>query len=244
MFETYRRCPPPDQEFGAWTWEQIAPYYDDLQARAVSADTVDAWLLDWTSIGALVDELNTWYSIATTVNTADTETQNRYANFLDNIQPQAAAAEQRLKEKLLASGLEPAGFAAVLRKMRTDAALYREANAPLLADLRKLDLEYDAISGARTVIWEGQEATLSQVRPAVLDPDRDRRERAYRTMPRARHPGYAAIGRPLAADDGAARAGGDQRWLPQLSRLSLAADTTASTTRPTTPSASTRPSPR
>jgi oligoendopeptidase F len=182
MFEKLPPLPATGQEFGAWTWEQIAPYYDDLQARAVTADTVDAWLRDWTSIGALVDELNTWYSIATTVNTADSETQSRYTNFLDNIQPQAAAAEQRLKEKLLATGLEPAGFTAVLRKMRTDAALYREANAPLLGDLRKLDLEYDAISGARTVMWEGQEATLSQVHPAVLDPDRDRRERAYRTI--------------------------------------------------------------
>src|SRR6185437_4813081 len=141
MFEKLPPLPATGQEFGAWTWEQIAPYYDDLQARAVTADTVDVWLRDWTSIGALVDELNTWYSIATTVNTADTETQNRYTNFLDNIQPQAAAAEQRLKEKLLATGLEPAGFTAVLRKMRTDAALYREANAPLLGDLRKLDLE-------------------------------------------------------------------------------------------------------
>ena len=40
----------------------------------------------------------------------------------------------------------------------------------MLADLRKLDLEYDAISGSRTVMWEGEEVTLSQVRPAVFDP--------------------------------------------------------------------------
>ncbi|HEX5439443.1 MAG TPA: peptidase M3, partial [Ktedonobacterales bacterium] len=167
MFETLPALPATSQEFGAWTWEQIAPYYADLESRPLSAETVDTWLLDWTSIGALVDELNTWYSIATTVNTADTETQNRYTNFLDNIQPKAAEAEQRLKEKLLASGLEPGGFAAVLRKMRTDAALYREANAPLLADLRKLDLEYDGIAGARTVMWEGEEMPLSRVRPAL-----------------------------------------------------------------------------
>lgn len=182
MFETLPPLPTTGQEFGAWTWEQIAPYYDNLHARALSAETVDAWLADWTSIAALMDELNTWYSIATTVNTADTETQDRYTAFLDHIQPQTAAAEQRLKEKLLASGLEPAGFAMPLRKIRTDAALYREASVPLLANLRKLDLEYDGIAGARTVTWEGEEVPLSQLRPALLDPDRDRRERAWRTI--------------------------------------------------------------
>jgi oligoendopeptidase F len=182
MFETLPALPATGQEFAAWTWEQIAPYYDDLASRPLSAETVDTWLADWTSIAALVDELNTWYSIATTVNTADTDTQERFTAFLDNIRPQAADAEQRLKEKLLASGLEPAGFAMPLRKLRTDAALYREANIPLLADLRKLDLEYDGISGARTVMWEGADVPMAQVRPALLDPDRERRERAYRAM--------------------------------------------------------------
>ncbi|HEU5349385.1 MAG TPA: M3 family oligoendopeptidase, partial [Ktedonobacterales bacterium] len=181
MFETLPPLPATGQEIGAWTWEQIAPYYADLEQRALSAETVETWLLDWTSIAALVNELNTWYSIATTVNTADSDTQNRYATFLDKIQPQVAAAEQRLKEKLLASGLEPAGFAVTLRKIRTDAALYREANVPLLADLRKLEIEYDNIAGARTVMWDGQEVPLTQLRPALLDPNRERRERAYRT---------------------------------------------------------------
>jgi oligoendopeptidase F len=182
MFETLPALPATSQEFASWTWEQIAPYYADLDSRPLSAETVDSWLLDWTRIASLVDELNTWYSIATTVNTADTELQDRYTAFLDQIRPPAAEAEQRLKEKLLASGLEPAGFTAVLRKLRTDAALYREANNPLLADLRKLDLEYDGITGARTVSWDGEEVPLSRVRPALLDPDRDRRERAYRTI--------------------------------------------------------------
>jgi oligoendopeptidase F len=182
MFDTLPPLPATSQEFGSWTWEQIAPYYDDLQIRPLDATTVDTWLLDWTRIASLVDELNTWYSIATTVNTADTETRDRYTAFLDNIQPKAAEAEQRLKERLLASGLEPAGFAMPLRKIRTDAALYREANAPLLADLRKLDIEYDNIAGARTVTWDGEEVPLVQLHPATLDPDRDRRERAYRTM--------------------------------------------------------------
>ena len=182
MFETLPALPATSQEFSGWTWEQIAPYFDDLATRPLTAETVDSWLADWTSIASLVDELNTWYTIATTVNTADSETQNRYTAFLDTVQPQAADAEQRLKEKLLASGLEPAGFAMPLRKLRTDAALYREENTPLLADLRKLEVEYENIAGARTVQWEGEEVPLTQLHPAQFDPDRARRERAWRAV--------------------------------------------------------------
>lgn len=182
MFETLPALPATSQEFSTWTWKQIAPYFDDLANRPLTAETVDTWLTDWTSIGALVDELNTWYTIATTVNTADSETEKRYTAFLDTVQPQAADAEQRLKEKLLASGLEPAGFAVPLRKLRTDAALYREENTPLLADLRKLEVEYEAIAGARTVQWEGEEIPLTQLHPVQLDPDRARRERAWRMV--------------------------------------------------------------
>lgn len=179
MFETLPALPASGQEFSAWTWEQVSPYYADLQTRPLSAETVDTWLADWTSIAALVDELNTWFTYVTTANTADSALQSRYTAFLDGIQPRAADAEQGLKEKLLASGLEPAGFAIPLRKLRTDAALYREENTPLLADLRKLEMEYESLAGARTVTWEGEEVPLSRLRPALLDPDRERRERAF-----------------------------------------------------------------
>ena len=143
---------------------------------------------------ALMDELNTWYSIATTVNTADTEDAGAlYQLPRSTFSHRPTAAEQRLKEKLLASGLEPAGFAVPLRKMRTDAALYREANVPLLADLRKLDLEYDGITGARTVHMGGRggAALARPARPARSRPRPPRARLSHYT--RAHHPGYAAV---------------------------------------------------
>jgi oligoendopeptidase F len=182
MPDLFDSLPASAEEFSAWTWPQIAPYYDELAARPLTAATVDAWLADWTKLGTLLDEVNTRFSIATTVNTADEETERRYTRFLDEIVPQMLAAEQRVKQHLIESGLEPAGFAMPLRKLRSEAALYREANVPPLAELRKLSLEYDKISGARTVSWEGAEIPIVQLHPVLQDPDRARRERAWRTM--------------------------------------------------------------
>ena len=181
MFDTLPALPATAESLGTWPWTKIAPYYDSLLDRPLDAVSVDEWLADWTRIGSLVDEASNRFTIRTTTNTADTQAQSEYKTFLEEILPKVMEAEQKVKEKLLASGLEPAGFELPLRKLRTDAALYREANLPLLAEERKLSLTYDEISGARTVIWEGKEIPLVQLSAVLQEADRDRRELAWRT---------------------------------------------------------------
>ena len=44
----------------------------------------------------------------------------------------------------------------------------------------KLSKEYDAIIGAQTVEWEGEEITITQLSPVLLGTDRDKREKAWR----------------------------------------------------------------
>jgi oligoendopeptidase F len=179
MFET---LPATSAEFSTWNWPQIVPYYDDLLARPLTRASIDEWLADWTRLGSLHDEVNTRFTVATTIDTADEETSQRYRLYLDEIVPKVTAAEQEVKQKLIASGIEPAGFRMPLQKLRRDAALYRESNVPLLSEQRKLSLEYDKISGAQTVIWEGEEIPLVQLYAVLEDPDRDRRESAWHLL--------------------------------------------------------------
>jgi oligoendopeptidase F len=94
--------------------------------------------------------------LANTLNTADAEAEQHYLAFLNDVFPQVQAAEQKLKQKLLESGLEPAGFEIPLRNLRAEAALFREANLPLLVEDRKLGTMYDKIVGAQTIQWNGQ----------------------------------------------------------------------------------------
>jgi oligoendopeptidase F len=191
---SFATLPTTSDEFRSWPWERIAPYYEELLARPLAQETLAAWLADWSSLSSLVDEVNTYYTIATTVNTADEEAERGYTAYLDMIQPQALAAEQRVREKLLASELEaPEGFAVPLRKLRAEADLFREANVAVLSELRKLGMEYEKLAGARTAQWEGQELPLPQIYPFQLDPDRGRRERAWRTMADRRAQDTAAL---------------------------------------------------
>jgi oligoendopeptidase F len=163
-----------------WSWEQFEPYYRDLLACPLEAESVERWLLDWTRLADLIGEVYARLSVAVTVDTADPEAERRFNAFLDKVHPQAQAADQQLKEKLLASGLEPAGFAIPLRKMRAEAALFRAENLPLLSQERKLASEYNKVIGAQAVTWDGEELTLQQLRRALQSPERAQRERAWR----------------------------------------------------------------
>lgn len=172
--------PKTVDELMAWTWEQIEPYYRELEASALGARTVDRWLAEWSRLHEHVSEMRERLYVATTVNTADKQAEKRYDGFLDTIQSQYEAAEQKLKAKLLASGLEPKGFGIPLRNMRTEAALFREQNLPLIVEEDKMCNAYDKIVGAQTVMWEGKEITTSQLGRVYQDTDRTKREQAWR----------------------------------------------------------------
>jgi oligoendopeptidase F len=177
-----QNLPTTPQALITWTWPEIEPHYKDLASRPLTAASADEWLTDWTRLGEKLEEMYFRLALANSVNTVDKEAEQRLNRFLDTIFPPAMAAEQKLKEKLLASKLEPEGFAIPLRNMRAEADLFREANLLLLAEQHKLSLEYDKIFGAQTIEWEGKEVTLTQLKTVFEEPERSKREKAWRLI--------------------------------------------------------------
>ncbi len=163
-----------------WDWPRIQPFYQELGERSLDASTVSQFLADWTALTKLWYEAYQRLYVASTVDTTDQDAEQRYNDFLDHIYPNVQEAEQGIKEKLLASGLQPDGFEVPLRILGAEAELFRPDNLPLLAQELKLGMEHEKITGAQTVQWEGEELTLLQLQPAFQDPDRERRERAWR----------------------------------------------------------------
>ena len=168
------------QEILDLSWSFFEPYAQELQAHSLTAGNVKQWLATWSRLEGTIHEMQQRLEVARRCDTTDETAERRYNNLLDNVFPYARASAQWLKEKLLASGLEPPDFKIPLLKMRTEATLFRDANLPLLSEERKLVAAYDKIIGAQTVTWQGQELTLSQLRPIYQEPDRAVRERAWR----------------------------------------------------------------
>jgi oligoendopeptidase F len=164
----------------SWEWSQFAPYYAEMESRDLTPATIADWLADWSHLDDLLGEVAARLRIATTLDTASPEAKHNFTRYLDTIYPPASEADQRLKQKFLASGLEPEGFDVPLRNMRAEADLFRQENLPLLAEHQKLGLAYDTIVGRLSVEWDGSEVTLHQLVPLVKDADRATRERAWR----------------------------------------------------------------
>jgi oligoendopeptidase F len=163
-----------------WEWSQLEPYFQDLIKRPLSESSVSRWMADWSELSKLLDESYWRLYDATAIDTTNEGAVGRFNRFLDEIRPKAKAREQKLKEKLLASGIEPEGYEVPLRDMRAQAELFREANLPLLSEDKKLSIAYDKIIADQTVLWDGQEVTLPQLQPVYQELDRGRREGAWR----------------------------------------------------------------
>ena len=176
----FTSLPATVDDFQFWPWSQIEAYYQELASRSLNSANVQEWLTDWSAIKEMVLETFNRLYVANTCDTTDQEVEQRLLAFLEDIFPKSEAADQILKEKLLESGLQPEGFEQQLRNMRTETALFRPENLPLLAEERRLNSEYDKIIGAQTVQWEGKEITLPQLLPVYLDQDRQKREQAWR----------------------------------------------------------------
>lgn len=164
------------------TWPDYQPYYEELEARELDKDNIETWLNDWSTLAATADEQYWRLYIATTVDTADKQIEEQYNKYIENMQPLIKTAEQRLKEKLLQSGLSPHGFETALRMMRAEAEIFNEENLSLLAKEQKLGTEYNKTIGSLTVEWEGEERTMAQMAPLLMETDRSIRQRAWEAI--------------------------------------------------------------
>ncbi len=161
-------------------WSDFEPAAHELAEFPLDSTNLQEWLNDWSTLASKGYALYNRLYVAISLDTDDKEMENRYNRFMEDFYPNLLASEQRLKEKLLASGLEPDGFSIPLRNMKAESDLFCEENLPLLGEELKLNSEYDRIVGSQTVEWDGKEVTLMQLRPVYQEQDRSRRESAMR----------------------------------------------------------------
>jgi oligoendopeptidase F len=117
-----------------------------------------------------------------TENTADTQAEQRFLTFVEQILPQVRVADHALRDKLLgAAGYSPSPETQeMVRRFRAEVSIFREENVPLLSELAVLENEYGKITGALTIDWDGETETLPRARQRQRSLDRSERERAWR----------------------------------------------------------------
>jgi oligoendopeptidase F len=162
-------------------WSTVQPHVDTLLATDLTRENVGEWLQRWSDLTAILQEGGAQVYRDVSENTADEEADRRFLILVEEILPQAQVAEQALKQKLLAlEGYEPgADTEQMMKRFRTEVAIYRAENVPITSELMKLANEYEKIAGGMTIEWNGKEETIPQAELHLQDSDREAREQAW-----------------------------------------------------------------
>ncbi|HET8624797.1 MAG TPA: M3 family oligoendopeptidase [Gemmatimonadales bacterium] len=171
--------PPTPAAFAKATWDDIAPYYDELADRPLSSETTDSWLQAWSTLEELLTEAAALAMIAYTSDTSNAERAADHLRFSTEILPQAEERSVGLARRLLDSGFTRPDMETTIRRFRTASAIFREANVPIFAEVEEHSATYQRITGSMTARWEGVELPLPQLQPFLKSRDRSVRERAW-----------------------------------------------------------------
>jgi oligoendopeptidase F len=173
--------PPTPAAFAKATWDDIASFYDELAERALTAESVEAWLQAWSTLEELLTEAAALAMIAYTIDTGDAAKAADHLRFSTEVLPKAEERSVALARRLIDSGFTRPDMETTIRRFRTASEIFREANVPIFAEVEEHAATYQRITGSMTAVWDGVELPLPQLQPFLKSPDRSVRERAWRS---------------------------------------------------------------
>lgn len=169
------------------SWDVLAPYFTQLVSREINnKHDLEEWLKDRSELEAFVSEDLAWRYVKMTCNTTDKELEQAYLFFVTEIEPQISPLTDQLNRKLMNSPylaeLDHDKYFIYLRGIKKEIEIFREANVPLMAEIASESQKYGSIVGSMMVEMDGKELTLQQAANYLKNPDRAKREEAFRKI--------------------------------------------------------------
>ena len=164
------------------TWQDLEPYYRELESRPLGDGSIEKWLEDWSDFESMLYEAAALANFAYVCDTADAANEQARLRFASEIEPKADEQRVKLQRRLVDLGYAPPELETTVRRFRNQMEIFSEANVPLFEQLAKLSTEWSKVIGAMTVEWDGEEKTPPQMGPFLEENDRAVRERAFRKM--------------------------------------------------------------
>ncbi len=172
-------------EIDATEWANLEPLFQALLERPVaSAAEFEAWLGDRSELEATCHEAEANLYISMTCDTNDKAAAGAFTKFIEEISPKIkpVAFELDKREAELFAQLDMPRDRYLVLERATKAAveLFREKNVPLQTELEKLTQQYQTVTGAMSVEFDGREQTMPQMGKYQESNDRAQREAAWR----------------------------------------------------------------
>ncbi|MES2560815.1 MAG: M3 family oligoendopeptidase [Bacteroidota bacterium] len=169
------------------SWEVLSPFFEQLLLREInSKEELENWLKDRSELEAFVSEDLAWRYVRMTCDTENKELEKAYLFFVTEIEPQIAPLSDKLNHKLVAckyiDDLDHDKYFIYLRSVKKEIELFREENVKLFAEISTESQKYGAIIGSLSVELDGKELTLQQAANYLKNPDRSKRENAFKKI--------------------------------------------------------------
>ena len=175
---------PLENKFDATKWESLEPVATNLLDREINnIEDLESLFTDISDMSEHLSEAGARLYIGMTCDTENDSKQEAYMSFVEGIRPKMAEVSNKLDLKIANLSLSdslPKRYDLILKSMRNSIELFREENIPLMVKCTKLSTEYQRITGAMTVDFQGEEYTLPQMRKFLEVNDRQiRRDFGY-----------------------------------------------------------------
>ena len=172
-------------------WDDIRPFFDDLQKRPLEDKaSLEQWLADKSELASFLEEELAWRYINTARYTNDEDYKQSFEDYISNILPHIENEDDLLNKKFIDATplkeLPKKPYHILIRSVNRRIELFRKENIPLLAEMRKMEQEYGAITSKLTITHKGEELTLQQASNFLHDTDRNLRETIYKKIADAR----------------------------------------------------------
>lgn len=179
------------KDFKITDWDSLKPLFDELKNRTINSVTdLKQWMRDYSEVEAVLSEDGAWRYIKMTCDTQNEELQESFNYFVTEIEPHISPYSNDLNKKLIEcefiNELEPNTYFVHVRGVKKSIELYRQENIALFTELRQKEQLFGNISGAQTIIVNGEEMTLQKAATFFKNSNRALREEVYHLIQQRR----------------------------------------------------------
>lgn len=172
--------------FDPGSWKEIETYTEELLNRKISCSKcIEGIIRDASELSEHISEKGALLYIGMTCDTENEEKKSSFLDFVENVRPKLSEFSDSLNRRIVghvAIKDMPERYDLMIRSMENDIEIFRKENIPLSVEQTKLVTEAQAINGAMSVEYNGEEYTIPEMRAFLESNDRAVRKGAWKAV--------------------------------------------------------------
>lgn len=176
-----------NEDFKADDWSLVENELKKLENYEInSKEDLELLIQKYSELTYIIEETYAWKYIKMTCNADKKEYSKNFNEFYAEVVSKSQPYDFRFKKKIYENPykeqLPKEKYGHFIKIISNDIELFREENVPLMVKENELSNKYGEMMSGLTVEFEGEEKTLIQMRKYLKDPNRDKREAAWKLI--------------------------------------------------------------